>query len=92
MVDAKDLIRKQKEKNEKRKITYDKIYENIEKKIVIASASDYNYLWYEIPEYVMGFPFYKLPECIVYITAKLKSNSFSVDKYDPNILHIQWVE
>ena len=57
MVDAKDLIRKQKEKNEKRKITYDKIYENIEKKIVIASASDYNYLWYEIPEYVMGFPF-----------------------------------
>tara|TARA_B100001248_G_C27397866_1_gene467072 strand:+ start:2559 stop:2837 length:279 start_codon:yes stop_codon:yes gene_type:complete len=91
MVNAKDLIRQQKDKEKKRIKTYEKIYTNIEKKIIIASSTDYSYLWYEIPEYVMGMPFYKLIDCKDYIIDKLKSNSFEVDYYDPNILHIKWI-
>ena len=79
MVNANELIKQQKEREKKRITTYDKIYTNIEKKIIIASSTDSNYLWYEIPEYVMGFPFYKLDDCRVYITNKLKLNSF--EKY-----------
>ncbi len=91
MVNAQDLIKQQKEKEKKRIKTYEKIYLNIEKKIIIASSTDYNYLWYEIPEYVMGFPFYKLNDCIKYIMDKLKTNSFDVDFYEPNIIHIKWI-
>ena len=39
----------------------------------------------------MGMPFYKLIDCKDYIIDKLKSNSFEVDYYDPNILHIKWI-
>ena len=57
MVKADELIKKQKEKENKRQITYNKIYDNIEKKIILASSIDISYLWYEIPEYLIGFPF-----------------------------------
>jgi len=92
MVKADELIKKQKEKENKRQITYNKIYDNIEKKIILASSIDNSYLWYEIPEYLIGFPFYKLDDCKNFIINKLKSNSFEVDFIEPNILLIKWFD
>ena len=92
MVKAEDLIKVQREKNEKKKKTYEKIYTNIEKKIIMASATDSNYLWYEIPEYLLGSPFYKLDKCKDYLIDKLKSNSFNCEFYEPNILLIKWFD
>ncbi len=92
MVKADELIRMQREKNDKKKKTFNKIYSNIEKKIVMASATDSNYLWCEIPEYLLGSPFYKLEDCKNYIIEKLKSNSFECEFYDPNILLIKWFD
>ncbi len=90
MVKADDLIKQQKEREERKKATFDKIYVHIEKKIVTASAGDYYYTWYQIPEFLVGLPMYSVDECQQYIQKKLKSNGFDTDFFPPNIIHIKW--
>lgn len=90
MVKADDLIKEQKEREERKKITFDKIYKLVEKKIIVASAGDYYYTWYQIPEFLVGLPIYSLDECAKYIKDKLKKNGFESDLYEPNILLIKW--
>ena len=90
MIKAKDLIKKQKEKEELKKHTYDKIYKIIEKKIYNASNSNYYHIWYQVPEFLVGLPVYSYKDCKEYLINKLKSNGFNVDTYEPNILLIKW--
>ena len=90
MVNANDLIKEQKEREEIKIQTFKKVYKTIEKKIVLASSSNYYYVWYEVPEFILGLPTYKLKDCIVYIQQKLKENNFETDLYSPNILLIKW--
>ena len=90
MVKANDLINEQ-QKREKIKIeTFKKVFENIEKKIVLASAGNFYYVWYEIPEFILGLPTYNLKDCQSYVKKKLEENQFEVLEYEPNILLIKW--
>jgi hypothetical protein len=90
MVKAQELIKQQQEREERRKITFDKIYKLIENKIILASAGNYYYTWYQIPEFLVGLPMYSLTECQTYIQHKLKNNGFDTEFYNPNILLIKW--
>jgi hypothetical protein len=90
MVKAQDLINKQKEREKRKCITYDKIYNLIDKKINIASNCDYYYTWYQIPEFLVGLPIYSINECQSYIQDKLKKNGFDTVFYEPNLLLIKW--
>ena len=90
MVNAQDLINKQMEREQKKFITFKKIYNKIEKKIVSASTTDFYYIWYEIPQYIIGDRYYKCSECSEYIINKLEKSSFKIEKYEPNILLISW--
>ena len=44
MVNANELIKEQQKRDEQKIITYDKVYKTIEKKIILASASNYYYV------------------------------------------------
>jgi hypothetical protein len=90
MIKAKDLIKKQKDKEEQRKKTFDKIYTIIEKKICIASNANYYHIWYQVPEFLVGLPVYSHTDCKKYLQDKLTTNGFQVDLFDPNILFIKW--
>ena len=90
MVKAQDLINTQKEREKIKFKTFAKIYSNVEKKISLASSSNFYYVWYEIPEFIIGFPLYNLDECKKYIIKELKDNGFNVEIYDDNIILIQW--
>ena len=90
MVKAQELINVQKEREKKKFITFEKVYSNIEKKILKASASNFYYIWYEIPQYIIGFPLYSYVECIEYIINKLNKNGFKIEKFEPNVLLISW--
>jgi hypothetical protein len=90
MVKASELIKNQKEREEKKKNTFDKIYIHIEKKIVTASASDYYYTWYQIPEFLVGLPLYSVDECQIYVQQKLKNNGFDTEFFEPNLIYIKW--
>jgi hypothetical protein len=90
MVKASDLIKQQKEREERKKKTFDKIYMVVEKKITLASEGDYYYTWYQIPEFLVGLPLYSVDECKNYIQEKLKMNGFKTEFFLPNILLIKW--
>jgi hypothetical protein len=90
MVKAHELINVQKEREKKKFITFEKVHSNIEKKIVKASATNFYYIWYEIPQYIIGFPLYNYIECIEYVIEKLNKNGFKIEKFEPNILLISW--
>jgi len=90
MVKATDLVKQQKKREERKKITFEKIYSVIEKKIIMASAGDFYYTWYQIPEFLVGLPMYSVDECQNYIQDKLKLNGFVVEFFLPNILLIKW--
>jgi len=90
MVKADKLIKEQKERDDRKKITFDKIFIKIEKKIVLSSASNYYYTWYSIPEFIVGLPIYSLSGCKEYIVNKLKENGFEIEFFEPNILLIKW--
>lgn len=92
MVKAEDLIKKQKEKRDKKVKTFERIYETLEKKIIMASTSDYNHVWYEIPEYLLGQPFYKILDCKDYLIPKLNESGFKSEFYEPNFLLVKWFE
>ncbi len=90
MVKADDLINQQKERDKIKFITFDKIYNNIEKKILKASSSNFYYIWFEVPTFLIGYPQYNFNECFEYLIYKLKKNGFLVETYDPNVLLISW--
>ncbi len=90
MIKAEDLIKEQSERENRKFIVYDKIYKLVEKKIYLASKGDNYYLWFQIPEFLIGSPSYCLKECSIHIQSNLKNNGFNTDFYDPNLLLINW--
>jgi len=90
MVKAGKLIKEQKERDERKKITFEKVFIKIEKKIVMASAANYYYCWYSIPEFIVGLPMYSFKECKEYVEIKVNKNGFETEFFDPNILLIKW--
>ena len=73
MVKANELINSQKERDERKKETFEKIFVHVEKKIITASAGNYYYTWYQIPEFLVGLPMYSIVDCQEYIDKKFIS-------------------
>lgn len=90
MVKANDLIKEQQEREEKKKETYKKILNRIEKKIVLASKSNFYECKYDIPEFIIGLPIYSVDNCKKFIKEKLKKNGFKVTNFLNNIILISW--
>lgn len=90
MVKADKLIKEQKKKDNIKKETFNKILLKIEKKIILASAANYYFTWYTIPEFIIGLPLYSLPECKDYIIKEMNKNGFTIEFFLPNILLIKW--
>ena len=90
MVKASDILEQQNELKENKKKTYRKILDRINQKIKTTGSSTNRCCWYEIPEFILGLPIYKLDECAEYIMKKLKNNGFKVNLVNNNILIISW--
>jgi len=90
MVKAEKLIKEQKEREDKKKDTFEKILLKIEKKIIMASSSNSYITWYLVPEFIIGLPMYNLKECIDYLDKKLTKDGFKIILYEPNIIYIDW--
>jgi hypothetical protein len=81
MVKAQELINSQKEREKIKYKTFARIFANIEKKIVLASSTNYYYVWYELPEFIIGCPLYNFNECKKNIIKQLEMNDFSVEEF-----------
>jgi uncharacterized protein (DUF302 family) len=89
MVKASDIINSQIERENVKYKTFAKIYKNIEKKIILASSINSNYIWYEIPLILIGSPYYNYKDCIKTIIKQIKDDGFDIEQID-NYLLIKW--
>lgn len=90
MVKADKLQKEQKKRDEIKKETFNKILEKLEKKIILASAANYYFTWYTIPEFIIGLPLYSLIECKEYIIKKINKDGFATEFFQPNIILVKW--
>lgn len=72
--------------------TFRKILKRIFKRIKLSSRKypDHQYIYYEIPQFIIGTPRYHMEELIEYLVHKLKENGFLVKYIHPHILFITW--
>ena len=90
MVTASELLKEQKQRKKQKEKTFKKIYKNLEKRIIIANSANHSSIWFEIPEFILGVPIYKVNECKEYLQKKLEKNGFSSKFFDPKYLSIDW--
>lgn len=90
MVKAADLKKRQKEIENVKFKTFEKILKLIEKKIILASSVNYYSIWFEIPEFILGYPKYELTECVEYLEKKLEKDGFKTKIYQINFLYVEW--
>ena len=90
MVTAGELFKEQKEREEKRKKIFKKVYKLVERRIVEASKINSYQCYYNIPNFVMNVPLYSLEDCRNYIIDKLKKNDFKVELINQNVILISW--
>lgn len=82
-----------KHEKEKQKITiFKKILTRIHNKIKFTSRQKHNehFLFFVVPEFILGLPRYNLDECIAYIINELEDNGFNIKYTHPNLLFISW--
>lgn len=59
-------------------------------KMTARQKHDEQYLFYVVPEFVLGVPRYDVGTCISYIVNKLEENGFHTKYTHPNLLFISW--
>tara|TARA_Y100001970_G_scaffold248887_1_gene318872 strand:- start:6376 stop:6966 length:591 start_codon:yes stop_codon:yes gene_type:complete len=71
---------------------YNKILNRIHTRIKTTARQNKNiqFVWYVVPEIMIGVPKYDSGECVAYIIDKLRDNGFIVKYTHPNLLFISW--
>ena len=59
-------------------------------KMTARQRHDDQYLFYVVPEFILGVPRYDVGTCISYIIEKLEENGFVTKYTHPNLLFISW--
>lgn len=85
-----DLHRTISTKQQKRVECFDKVLELSHKKIVNHSENKKTRLFYEVPDFMLGYPLYDINDCIRHVMQSLESNGFLVTYYFPRYIYISW--
>ncbi len=88
----KDVLQTVKRRGEHHRVTFDKVLDKcnrlIERSVSIKNAS----CFYQVPEFMIGYPLYDINDCINYMYGILTKNGFLVKYYFPNVFYISWHE
>lgn len=69
---------------------FDKILEQCHTFIRRHADKNVVFCFYEVPDFMIGYPLYDLNECITYLVEKLRAGGFLVRYFFPRILYISW--
>lgn len=71
---------------------YQTILNRVHTKIKLTARQQHNveYLFYVVPEFILGVPKYDVSTCISYIINKLDDNGFITKYTHPNLIFISW--
>lgn len=90
LIRATDLAQAHQSKIEKRKQCFDHILDRCCKYIKRHAENEHSMCFYEVPEFLLGYPLYDLNECISHLYGKLAQNGFQVQYFFPRIILIAW--
>ena len=86
-----DKLRKQNQKaNERSKVIYRKVLEDVHRRINTASEQELTSVVYRFRQFNLGVPLYDVERCRRYVAKKLKSKGLKVQKQDSDELKISW--
>jgi hypothetical protein len=92
-INLDDLFEKKREIAESKLTLYNKILNRIHNKIKLTSNQNRGreqFIWYIIPEIMIGVSRYNVAECTGYIINKLRENDLVVRYTYPNLVFISW--
>ena len=89
---ARDIIAAQAKRQNKRYESFEQILNRCHKTInkSIEVLRNNHHCFFEVPEFIIGYPLYDLNECIEYVIRKLTQEGFYVRYFFPRILYISW--
>jgi|694.fasta_scaffold138478_4 hypothetical protein len=85
-----EIHKEQQTKENNRIILYNKILKQIFIKIKIAVETCESYIFFKLPEYIIGYPIYNITECVFYIQNFLTSKGFEHKYCSHLIIFITW--
>jgi hypothetical protein len=89
-LNVRDLNLASVKKQQKRKESFEKVLQNCYSKIQGFADKEQAFCFYEVPEFMMGYPLYNISECVTFITEMLTKNGFQIQYYFPKVLYIAW--
>jgi len=92
-INIDDLYDKRKRRDLKQLSIFNKILKRIHTRINHTAKSkriQEDYIWFSVPEYLIGEPIYDKGDCIGYVVSQLEKNGFFVKYVHPNALFISW--
>lgn len=82
------------EKNEKEKTRNDAfilvLNKCIEKIIYTNKHTDQTYIFFEVPRFIIEYPFYDMKSCVLYIISKLTPANYNISFIAPFYLYVDW--
>ena len=92
-INIDDLYEKRQRRDLKQLSIFNKILSRIHKRIQHTARNKNSadtFIWFNVPEYLIGEPIYDKGECIGHIVSELNKNGFHVKYVHPNALFISW--
>jgi len=88
-----ELYEKRQKRDLKQLSIFNKILKRIHKRIHYTAKNKNikdDFIWFAVPEYLIGEPIYDKGDCIGYVVSQLENNGFFVKYVHPNALFISW--
>lgn len=90
MLSIHEVNRYMENKKRENYATFELIYEKCKKMILKYAENEKYRFFFEVPEFILGLPVYKLNDAIEYIVDKLQKSGFLVKYYFPKYVYISW--
>ena len=85
-----DLHRMINERKSRTTECFEKVLDICHKKIVHNANKKQMNFFFEVPEFMFGYPLYDINECVTFVMNALKANGFLVVYFFPKFLYICW--
>lgn len=92
-INIDELYDKRQRRDLKQLSIFNKILNRIHKRIQHTARNKNcvdTFIWFNVPEYLIGEPIYDKGECIGYLVSELEKNGFHVKYIHPNALFVSW--
>lgn len=85
-----DLHRKIHQQSSKTTACFERVLDLCHRKIVFLSDKKHMRFFFEVPEYLFGYPLFDMNDAIKYVIEALTQNGFLAVYYFPKFIYVSW--